>query len=174
MVETTLSRKERWAKAYKLQDFYNSTYNTNYGVKEFWKNDNPLSRRLVRYDVTFDMSMKGRNSDIGEYEFFIPQSTYSIQTLSDVENEEHITEATKSATADLFRGKSKGQVYDKTNVKVVRGVETGKVNYNDIDVNNIETNIQSSRVQHKIQVISKRGSSKNSKDYNLDIWVRNG
>lgn len=173
-MEKKLTRQERWKKAGEMQDFYNSTFNTNYSKREFYKNDNPLSRRLVRFDVTFDMSMKGKNSDIGEYEFYIPQNTYSIYSISDVESEEHITEATKSATADLFRGKSKGQVYDKTNVYVVRGVETGKVNYKDIDVKTIESDMHSNRVTKDIQVISKRGGSVSSKkNYRLDIWVKN-
>ena len=172
-MEKRLSRQERWKKAGEMQDFYNSTFNTNISKREFYKNDNPLSRRLVRYDVTLDMSMKGRNSEIGEYEFYIPQNTYSIYSINDVQTEEHITETTKGATADLFRGKSKGQVYDKTNVKVVRGVEKGGVAYNDIDVENIESNVQSSRIQHRIEVISKRGGSVSSKkNYTLDIWVR--
>jgi len=171
---TRLTRKERWTRAKELQDFYNSTYNTNYSKRDFYADDNPLTRKLVRYDITYSMNMHGNNRKLGgSYEFYIPQDTITVYSLSDVETENHLIETTKGQIADIFRGKSKNQVYNNTDVNIVRGIEKGKVKYEDVNVNEIERDINSSSVSKKIDVYSKRNGSINKNSYEINIWTKN-
>ena len=164
---------DRWAKAREMQDFYNTIYNTNLNKKEFYKNENPLTRKLAKYDVTFGFNKKGKNSKIGSYEFYVEQDSFSVYTLNDTETQNTLRENTMAEISNIFRGKSKSGVYnelDKTdNVKAIRGVEKTNMRYEDINIKEIENNAYSQSVTKNIKVVSVRNGTKTVHDYNVTI-----
>lgn len=173
MTETKLSRDERWKIAGQQQQFYNQNYGTNISKSAFYKDENPLTNKLVRFDVTiYDLKHSGNSKKLGgSYEFFMPQQTYSIYVLDDGESQAIIEERTKAQISDLFKGGSKSWVYDRLEVEAIRGIEKSNVEYKDIDVNSIHTQESSKTIPINIDVESTRGNSTKKYPYKLDLWI---
>jgi hypothetical protein len=175
-VKKKLTREERWNKARELQTYYNSKFKTDYGVKEFYKNDNVLTQKLVQYEVTYSMDIQGTSDKLGTYEFYIPQETYIINTFNDIETKNVIENRTQNQIADIFTGNARTVVFDATKVEAkLRGIEKNKVAYSELDVKQIEQDMNSQQnISQEIKVYSKKskkGNNLREDKYNLNIWI---
>lgn len=181
MVETHLTREQRWNKARELQTFYNKHYNTNVSVSAFYKDENPLTEKLVKYEITFGFNHKGNSKKLGgSYEFYIPQETFTIYALDDAEADEIIKENVAGAVSQKFRGGATTWVYDELihggggdNIKIVRGIEKGDIDYKDIDTDKIaiDKNSYSQNVSVNFEVGSVRKSKDNKIPYDVSIYI---
>lgn len=158
--------KQRWRTARRQQKLYNSRFGQNVGVKEFYRNDNPLTQSIQKYEVTIELKYVGDG-----YEFFIPQETFSVVSFDSPENQRIIEENTKQAVAQIFRGKAIGWVYDRLDV-TARGVEKTDISYDEIDTNRLKLGRSYTGNLPQVDVNKKsKGSKGNKNQYQLDLWL---
>lgn len=180
MVETQLTREARWNKAREMQQFYNRQYGTDVSVSAFYKNENPLTDKIIKYEVTFGFAHSGSSKQLGgSYEFYLPQETFTIYALNDSEADEVIKENVAGAVSQKFRGGATDWVYSELmqggggdNIKIVRGIEKSEMEYKDIDVDRIaiDKNQYSQNVNVNFNVNSVR-KGKNNKSPNYDVSI---
>ena len=165
--------KNRWAQARTQQDLYNEKYDGDINKKEFFKTENPLTSKLVKYEVTYSLDYTPENNS---YEFFIPQETFTIYALESPESKEDFEERTKQQIASIFKGQSTDWVYNRLQVNakqsgVVRGIESDKVGYSEPNWGEFKNKDTYTRDIDKVEV--GKGSNRikaNKNKYNLDLW----
>jgi hypothetical protein len=158
--------KERWSTARKQRDLYNSRFGQNVGVRDFYKNDNPLTRSIQKYNVTIEMKYVGDG-----YEFFIPQETFNVISFDSPENQRILEENTKQAISQIFRGEAINWVYEHLDVKA-RGVEKTDISYNEININKLKVGRSYTDDLPQVDVKKKPKNSKgNVNRYKLDLWL---
>ena len=157
---------QRWSTARQQQDLYNSRFGTDLSAKEFFKNENPLLRSLVKYKVTIEMNYLGE-----DYRFFLPQETYTIYSFESPESQRVIEENTKQAVSQIFKGKSIDWVYNRLDV-TTRGMERSKIDYNEVNTIKLKSNTAYTEDMPKVEVSKKKGQGKAQvNSYNLDLWL---
>ena len=157
--------KNRWSVAREQRDLYNSQFNSDYGVKEFYKSENVLSKKLMKYEVTLELNFQGQG-----YEFSIPQESFTFYSYAGLENESHIKENTKQAVSSIFRGRSQNWIYNNVDVQV-RGMEKKNLKREEININKLKYSNAYSENVPKIKVSkNRRNGSSNVNDYNLNLW----
>jgi len=132
MIKKSSWTKNRWRVAGEQQAFYKEKFGGDVSKREFFKTDNVLTRQIIKYKVTFEMT----NTET-KYEFFIPQGSYTIYALKDIENENQIETSTRNAIIDKFEGGSRKYVSDRVKVtideKTIRGIEDEPLKYGEVD-----------------------------------------
>lgn len=167
--------KERWESARVQQkSYFELTGDDSISVKEFFKNENPMTEKIVKLEITFEMNYKGEN-----YEFFIPQGSISVFALDSPEIMNMANENVKSSIASLFKGKAQNFIYNNTEINItkkdVRGVEKNKISsdtINEIDYDRIVNT--GSYFEDKDKVVVGKGINRNKANkniYDLDLWL---
>lgn len=178
MAFTSNWNKQRWAKAREYKDYYERTHpdSKDISVKEFYKNENPVLRDVVRYEVTYEMNYKGKG-----YEFYFPQETAIVYAFDNPENEKHLKENFNTAISDVFKGGARSWVSDKLDdtdgIKIkksgtVRGVDTQKVNFNEVDIDQFkgENFYLKNTSRLNVNKKNKGDQTPNKNTYTLDVW----
>ena len=153
--------KARWDRAREMKKLDEQRTGTSEGLREYYKNDNPFTKKVFEYEVTFELKYSGNN-----YDFFIPQESFTVRGYGDLNGEEEIREKVKQGVANNFKGKSTGWIYDNTEVNI-RGVEESKVKYKNIDLNELNNNNVYATNIPNIEV----NKNKNKNKYPLNIWL---
>lgn len=155
----------RWQKARTLKQEYKKETGKDLSVRDFYKNDNPITSNYVKLEITFSLNYQGE-----DYNFLIPQEVVEVISKDDPYYKLQAQEMTKTAVSDIFKGRSKDWVYNNLNVEV-RGIESSKPLFNELDLNRVGQS-GSYVLNNPIVDIAKRkhkgASNKNS--YNLNIW----
>lgn len=158
--------QKRWNRAREFQKFHEIKTGEKVGLREFYKNDNRVTQSFMSYEVTFGMEYQGEN-----YEFFIPQESFIIQSYGVTNSESEIVDRVKEGVSNVFQGKSANFVHDKTEVQV-RGMEQVSTKYKDIDFNQLTSNNVYADNIPKFEVGKGRTKhSANKNKYNLNIWL---
>ena len=158
--------QKRWERAREFQNFHELKTGEKVGLREFYKNNNLVTQNLFSYEVTFGMEYQGEN-----YEFFIPQESFTIQTYGINNSENEIIDRVKEGVSNVFSGKSANFVHDKTKVQI-RGVEQISTKYNSIDINNLNSqNVYANNIPSFEVGKGRTKNSANKNKYNLNIWL---
>jgi hypothetical protein len=158
--------QQRWDRARELQNAYKLKTGKEESLREFYKNDNPFTQSVFKYEVTFEMSISGT-----DYEFFIPQESYTIYGYGAQMSIPEIEEMNKRAIASIFRGKAVNTVYNSTKVQV-RGIEKVQAKYSEINVNElVNSNIYTNNLPNVQVGKGKNRGKANFNKYNLNIWL---
>ncbi|MHA1381183.1 MAG: hypothetical protein ACTSRG_22675 [Candidatus Helarchaeota archaeon] len=157
----------RWKRARALQKVDFKRTGTEKPLKEFYKNDNPISQKMNKYEVTFALDYTGE-----DYNFNIPQESFIIYTYGDFSPEEEINEMTRQGVSQIFRGKAQSWVYEKTDI-TIRGVEdTGKVKYGEFDETQlINNNVFTDKIPPVSVNKTRKGGGTNKNSYGLNLWI---
>lgn len=123
---------KRWATSRTQKEFYKNKFHEDLPTSEFFKTDNKLTQNIIKYKVTFEMSNTEK-----DYEFFIPQGSYTIYALRGVEDKNVIEQNTKDQIVDLFKGGAREYVDNRVDVTVkeqtIRGIEEEPLKYGEVD-----------------------------------------
>lgn len=158
--------KKRWNSARDFQKFHEMKTGEKLPLKDFYKSDNAVTQELFKYEVTFELNYKG-----DDYEFFIPQESFTILGYGAVNNQEEIDARVKQGLADNFKGDSRNWVYNNSKVSV-RGVEKVATKYRDINLNNLSNNnVYASEIPSIDVVKTNKSGGKNINKYGLNIWL---
>ncbi len=175
-METHLTREQRWEKAGQMQQFYNKHYGTDVSKSAFYKSDNPLTQKVVKYEITYGFNHKGNSKRLGgSYEFYLEQQTEVVYALSDVETDEVIKEKIASSVSEKFKGGANNWFYSElmsgSNIEVVRVVERNDVEFKEIDTSKIA--ISHDQYSQNLSTKAKLHSVRNGKDkpYDLDLTI---
>lgn len=166
MVFTSKWNENRWSEAREKKKFYSNKFGEDISVKEFYKNKNPITSKVTSYEVSVELDYSGET-----YEFFMPQNTFNVITLTGFENETQIQEATKQAVSEIFKGSARTWVYDNLYVET-RGLEIKEIDYYSKEYKDLQNKSFSFGDVPKLVVgkgRNKINSNKNS--YDLDIWL---
>lgn len=167
--------KERWRRARTYKDWYiNTSGGEDISVKEFLKNDNPITKSIREVKLTYKMKYEKSNS----YEFYIPQDTIRIYVLGEVNNIEGLNDYVKDAIAKKFKGGAYLWVRNHLDIEMneLRGIEYEDLDYNKINIDKIDINKKINVVElpKSFKVIKKNKNNKknvNSYDLTLDIFI---
>lgn len=166
--------KARWSEARNQQQFFNDRFGENRNVKDFWRAENPLTSKAVKYEITFKLDYTSPDSG---YEFFIPQESFTVYSLKNGETQSQIQEQVKQNISNIFRGKSVDWVYNKLDVKVlesatIRGIEQEKLKYGEVQWSNLSVNGSYATNIPDVDVGKGKSRSKaNHNKYDLNIWL---
>lgn len=158
---------DRWARAREFQTFHEIQTGEKKSLKEFYKNDNSVTRSIYDYEITFGLEYQGNN-----YEFFIPQESMTIQGYGVNNSESEIIENIKSGVSNTFNGNSSIWVHNHLSVEI-RGVERVGTKYNKVDFDRLsQNNVYSDNIPNSFEVGKGRNKSVANKNrYDLNIWL---
>lgn len=157
---------KRWQKAREFQSFHELKTGEKLGLKEFYKNDNVVTQNFFTYEVTFGLEYEGKN-----YQFFIPQESFTIQGYGMNNSESEIIDRVKEGVSNNFNGKSAVWVGNNTNVEI-RGVEKVSTKYGKVDFNQLTTNnVYADNIPHFEVGKGRTKNSANKNKYSLNIWL---
>ncbi len=158
--------KKRWDKSRKLQKLHEEQTGEKIGLKSFYKNENPFTKEIYKYEVSFEMNYKG-----DDYEFFIPQESFTLFGYGAINNEDEIRSKVKDAIGSTFRGDSRAWVSERVEVNP-RGFEKQRVAYDEINVNQLSrNNVYVENVPSFDVGKGKTSGRANKNNYKLDIWL---
>lgn len=170
----SFSVKQRWATARQQQASYNRQTGESRGVKEFYRNQNPFTESVVKYEITYALKYEG-----ADYEFFFPQDTFEVFMRRGVNDKTVIDRAVRDSVGGKFRGKSALWVEEHLDVKInaltkVRGIEKSGFRYGDIPqgLYNAPDGVYG-QTNRTLEVIKKDsgGRIKSNNKYDLRIWL---
>jgi len=124
--------KNRWKIAGEQQSLYNEKFNSNKSKREFYKTDNVLTQNIIKYKVTYEM----KNTET-DYQFFIPQNSYTIYAIKGIETKDKIEEITRTAILEKFRAGQRSYINKRLIItpeeRTIRGVENEPLLYDEVD-----------------------------------------
>ncbi|MHA1381427.1 MAG: hypothetical protein ACTSRG_23920 [Candidatus Helarchaeota archaeon] len=167
MVFSKTFTSDRWKRARVLQQTDFEKTGTKKSLRDYYKNDNPISQKMNKYEVTFALDYSGEG-----YNFSIPQESFIVYAYGEFSPKEELEEMTKQGVSSIFRGRAQGWVYDHSNV-TVRGVEDiGKVKYNEIQEDSLlNNNVFTDKLPSVGINKTRKGGSTNKQKYALNIWL---
>jgi len=95
MVFSKTFTSDRWKRARVLQQTDFEKTGTKKSLRDYYKNDNPISQKMNKYEVTFALDYSGEG-----YNFSIPQESFIVYAYGEFSPKEELEEMTKQGVQE--------------------------------------------------------------------------